>query len=82
MNPILHDTLPLPFPADPSTIIWGVYGLVLAVFLLITLVLLYHWIRYAEKRSVFMVCLTVYTAGSSFLIALFTISAFMLTAAV
>lgn len=61
-----------------STITWSVFGGALVLFGVFTLILLYHWTRYAEKKSVFIIALMVYVAISAFIISGLMIGALML----
>lgn len=65
---MMHLSSLLPsLPFSPETIVWGIFALALGTFTVFTLILLYHWFRYAEKKSVLTLAGTIYTIVSGFI---------------
>lgn len=75
MSPRILET----FPISPPALVATATALVIFIFLVYTFVLLYHWSRYAEKRSVFALALSVYSAVSALILTLLMGSALTLT---
>ncbi len=69
----------LPFALDRTTLVWVAVGVTLALLVVYTLILLYHWSRYAQGRSALRIALTIYLSVSGGLAALLVGSALALT---
>ena len=58
----------LPSFISRDVLVWGIFGFALIIFTGYTIILLYHWSRYAEKKSVFSLALTIYAVVSGLIL--------------
>lgn len=66
MNPIPQYLLTA-FDASYANVLWGSALFLVAVFIIYSLFLLYHWLRYGEKRPAIRFCMFLYF-GVSFML--------------